>query len=115
MDYCCRRLELIAIGDRSMRRVCPRPIPRQSANGFGPRGFTFHPGRSLLATSDSKAHRRAVLSAQAWRRYLSDAPNEPGDEILGQWTRAQLEQMDARFCLALKRPSASGQEQPPSS
>jgi len=34
---------------------------------------------------------------------LSRAPNEPGDEIVGEYTRTQLLKMDQKFCIALER------------
>jgi hypothetical protein len=32
-----------------------------------------------------------------------DAPCEPGDELVGEWKRSELEAMDARFRQALER------------
>src|SRR5262249_31371454 len=42
-----------------------------------------------------------------------DSPTEPGDEVAGQWTRAQLEHMNARFVAAMERAIARGEERLP--
>ena len=41
------------------------------------------------------------------------AEPEPGDELVGNWSRAQLMKMDACFCAALERAIARGLERRP--
>jgi hypothetical protein len=35
--------------------------------------------------------------------FSDDAPPQPGDERHGDWSREQLERMDAKFCSAMQR------------
>ena len=40
-------------------------------------------------------------------------PLQPGDEVVGGWSREQLEKMDMRFCSRLERAIANGREHAP--
>jgi len=42
-----------------------------------------------------------------------DAPSQPGDEVVGGWSREQLEKMDARFRSRLERAIVNGREHAP--
>lgn len=55
----------------------------------------------------------AVMAAKPWTLFFHDAPPQPGDEISGQWSRQQLERMNARFVRAVERAIALGQERRP--
>ena len=46
------------------------------------------------------------------RSVLAIAPCEPGDEIVGEWSRDRLVRMDARFVDAVERAIARGEEHP---
>ena len=39
-------------------------------------------------------------------------PFEPGDEVVGEWSRDRLVRMDARFVDAVERAIARGKERP---
>jgi hypothetical protein len=42
-----------------------------------------------------------------------NTPAQPGDEVVGGWTREALLKMDARFCIAMERAFARGDERRP--
>jgi len=46
------------------------------------------------------------------RSVLATAPCEPGDEVVGEWSRDRLVRMDARFVDAVERAIARGKERP---
>jgi hypothetical protein len=43
---------------------------------------------------------------------IKNAPQEPGDEQVGEWPRDRLVRMDARFVDAVERAIARGEERP---
>ena len=55
------------------------------------------------------------MSTKPGEPYLNgrDAPSQPGDEVVGGWSREQLEKMDARFCSRLERAIVNGREHAP--
>jgi hypothetical protein len=52
------------------------------------------------------------MARRPWEKLLKTAQPQPGDEVAGQWTQKELEQMDADFCHALERAIAHGRERP---
>ena len=54
-----------------------------------------------------------VSAPGEWRKYFRDCPPQPGDEVVGAWSRDQLMRMDARFCERLQHAIASGEEHTP--
>ena len=55
------------------------------------------------------------MSTKPGDPYLNgrDAPSQPGDEVVGGWSREQLEKMDVRFRSRLERAIANGREHAP--
>jgi hypothetical protein len=58
-------------------------------------------------SSNSKRNR-------GYQPYLAGkrTPSQPGDELQGGWTEAQLMRMDADFVVAMERAIAAGLERP---
>jgi hypothetical protein len=44
---------------------------------------------------------------------LKNAPQEPGDEQVGEWPRDRLVRMDKKFCRTVERAIARGKEHAP--
>jgi hypothetical protein len=47
------------------------------------------------------------------RSALASAPYQPGDEVVGEYTRERLIKMDAKFCERMQRAIERGLERPP--
>jgi hypothetical protein len=53
-----------------------------------------------------------AADAARWQQYFRDAPPQPGDEQVGDWSHAQLVRMDNRFRARLLRAFKRGKENP---
>ena len=51
-----------------------------------------------------------AADAARWQQYFRDAPPQPGDERVGDWSHAQLVRMDNRFRVRLLRAFKWGKE-----
>ena len=51
-----------------------------------------------------------TADAARWQQYFRDAPPQPGDEQVGDWSHAQLVRMDKRFRARLLRAFRRGKE-----
>ena len=49
----------------------------------------------------------------AWKLLFHDAPPQPGDEVVGGWSRERLERMNRKFVDRLERAIARGEERKP--
>jgi len=80
---------------------CPKKL-----TGVALRGRIPIP-RRVPMSSNSKRNR-------GYQPYLAGkrTPSQPGDELQGGWTEAQLMRMDADFVVAMERAIAAGLERP---
>jgi len=62
--------------------------------------------------SDDGQRRRGRLSRylNGGASLLANGPPQPGDEQTGEWSRQELERMDARFSAKLERAFSRGRE-----
>jgi hypothetical protein len=69
------------------------------------------PCLTLLPNSVFQIHETAMAAdAARWQQYFRDAPPQPGDEQVGDWSHAQLIRMDNRFRARLLRAFKRGKE-----
>src|SRR5262245_14694164 len=69
---------------------------------------------SLLPNFVFQIYETAMASETTWwQQYFRDAPPQPGDERVGNWSHAQLVRMDNRFRARLLRAFNSGATQSP--
>ena len=80
------------------------------------RGFYFPPSPGLAsAPRPILTFWTVAMATKPGEPYLNrrDAPSQPGDEVVGGWSREQLERMDARFVHAVERAIAREKEHAP--
>jgi hypothetical protein len=69
------------------------------------------PCLSLMPNFVFQTHETAMAAdAARWQQYFRDAPPQPGDEQVGDWSHAQLVRMDNRFRARLLRAFKRGNE-----
>ena len=83
-------------------------LARQAAVG----GRTLGGGENLCSEFPRVPYRKRYQQPCDGRSVLATAPCEPGDEVVGEWSRDRLVRMDARFVDAVERAIARGKERP---
>ena len=69
-------------------------------------------GENLCSEFPRVPYRKRYQQPCDGRSVLATAPCEPGDEVVGEWSRDRLVRMDARFVDAVERAIARGKERP---